>query len=399
MKLKEIKPKKILMLVLSNYPNDPRVRREAEALVKNGYKVDIICLSSGKELPEENFCGIKVFRIIEGHTKDNFINYILLSIRFFFKAARFINKLSKENRYAVIQVHNMPDYLVFTTLLQKLRGVPVILDLHDIMKELFKSRWNNGLKKIFLPVISVTEKLSWAYADALITTSYGFKQCLLERGVSENKITLILNTADPEIFNNPKTDWTFSRQNPRLVYHGTVAERFGIHVAIEAVNILKERYPKVRFDIYGNYQNGYKEKLHELVSSCGLTKNIFFHEYVSLEKISEVIRNSNFGIVPYLSDNFMDLALSTKTFEYVLMKLPVIASELPSMRTIFNENQVYYFNQNDPKNLAYVMKEIFSDGIFIEKKVADAAAAYKDVEWPLMVNKYTALIEKLTCNN
>ncbi len=399
MKSKEVKPKKILMVVLSNYPNDPRVRREAEALVKNGYKVDIICLSSGKELPEENFCGTRVFRIIEGHTKDNLINYVLLSIRFFFKAVRFVNKLSKENKYSVIQVHNMPDYLVFTTLFQKLRGVQVILDLHDIMKELFKSRWNNGLKKIFLPFIALTEKLSWAYADSLITTSYGFKQCLLKRGVKEDKITLIFNTADPEIFNKPKTDWTFNRQTPKLLYHGTVAERFGIHIAIEAVNILKESYPQIRFDIYGNYQNGYKEKLQDLVSAYGLTKNVFFHEYISLERISEIIKNSNFGIVPYVSDNFMDLALSTKTFEYVLMKLPVIASDIPSMRTIFNENHVYYFNQNNPEHLALVMKEILSDGIFIEEKVTSAAEAYKHIQWPLMVKEYTGLIERIANNN
>ena len=388
-------PRKILMLVLSHYPNDPRVRREAEALVSNGYHVDIICMSSNGELPEEHYSGIRVFRILNGHTKENIIKYILLTIRFFMKAIKFINKLSKENSYSVIQVHNMPDYLVFTTIFQKLRGVPVILDLHDIMKELFKSRWNSGLKRIFLPFIGLIEKISWAYSDSLITTSYGFKQCLLERGIKEEKITLIFNTADPHIFKMPKTDWSFSRVNPRFLYHGTVAERFGIHVAIEAIKKLKESHPQICFDIYGNYQNDYKEKLQALVNENGLSKNVFFHDYVPLEEISEIIQSANFGIVPYVSDNFMDLALSTKTFEYVSMKLPVIASDIPSMRTIFNDNQIYYFNQSDPDHLAGVLNNILSDGILIEEKVTGAADAYKHISWSLMVKEYINLIEKV----
>ncbi len=391
--------KKVLMLVLSHYPSDPRVRREAEALVNNGYRVDIVCMSSRNELPEENFEGIRVFRILHGHTKENILKYLLLTIRFFIKAAAKINRLSRENEYSVIQIHNMPDYLVFTTIFQKLHGIPVILDLHDIMKELFKSRWNGGLQRFLLPFIGLTEKISWAYADSLITTSYGFKQCLLDRGVKEEKITLILNTADPHIFNKPKSDWSFKKGNPRFLYHGTVAERFGIHVAIEAIKKLKDKYPDIRFDIYGNYQIDYKEKLLALVQSSGLTANVFFHEYVSLEEISGIIHNTNFGLVPYVSDGFMDLALSTKTFEYVIMKLPVIASDIPSMRTIFNEKEIYYFKQNDPAHLADTLDDILSDGIHIKEKVASAAEAYRHLSWSLMVKEYVKLIEKVSAKN
>lgn len=396
MKLKNNKPQKILMLVLSHYPGDPRVRREAEALANNGYQVDIICLKSEGEQPEEDYLGIRVYRILEGHTKGNIANYIFLTIRFFFKSIWLVNKLSRLNNYSVIQVHNMPDYLVFTTIFQKLHGIPVVLDLHDIMKELFKSKWNSGLKKVFLPLIGIIEKISWAYSDALITTSYGFKQCIIERGVNADKITLIFNTADPGIFNNPKTDWSFNRSNPRLLYHGTVDERFGIHTAIEAIKKLKASYPLIKFDIYGNYQNNYKERLLKFVEDNDLTNNVIFHNFIPLEKIREIISDSNFGIVPYISDNFMDLALSTKTFEYVAMKLPVIASDIPSLRTVFNENHVYYFKQNNPDHLADVLNEIFNDGIYIEYKVAGAANAYKNISWPLMVKQYLGLIKRIT---
>ena len=41
--------KKIAMIVFSHYPEDPRVRREAEALDEAGYHIDIFCLKREKK--------------------------------------------------------------------------------------------------------------------------------------------------------------------------------------------------------------------------------------------------------------------------------------------------------------------------------------------------------------
>src|SRR6267142_42210 len=43
---------RVCMVVFSEYPKDPRVRREAEALVEAGIPVDVICLR-GKGVPQE----------------------------------------------------------------------------------------------------------------------------------------------------------------------------------------------------------------------------------------------------------------------------------------------------------------------------------------------------------
>lgn len=129
---------KILMVVLSHYPNDPRVRREAESLIEAGHEVDIICLRNPSEAKEELCSGAKVHRIMESKSKEKILQYILFTFHFFWKSMKYVNMLSSRNHFNLIQIHNMPDYLVFTTLRQKLHGIPVILDLHDIMKELFK---------------------------------------------------------------------------------------------------------------------------------------------------------------------------------------------------------------------------------------------------------------------
>ena len=385
---------RILMVVLSHYPNDPRVRREAEALVQAGYKVDVICLRSSNELKEEFCGGVGVIRILESRSKEKILQYIMFTLHFFWKSMKYINMLNSRNHYDLIQIHNMPDYLVFATLRQKINGVPVILDLHDIMNELFRSVWNKGIKKIILPFVALSEKISWNYADALITTSQGFKQCLMKRGIKEENITLILNTADEKIFNKPKTQLYQKITSPKLLYHGTVAERFGIHIVIEAISLLKEKHSSIQFDIYGNYQQSYKAKLYNLINNNSLEKNVHLHDFVSLEKIREIITESDFGVVPYLSDNFMDLALSTKTFEYVAMHLPVIASDIPSMHSIFNNDEVYFFNQGDINSLAETINKLTINSDSIGQKVINASRVYEKISWEKMSKKYINLIER-----
>ncbi len=386
------------MIVLSHYPNDPRVRREAEALVKNNHKVHVVCLRLKNELEHEEFHGVKVSRILESRPKDSILQYIYLTGLFFLKSIRFINKIFSQNEYDLIQIHNLPDFLVFVTIRQKLKGIPIVLDLHDIMTELYKSRWKTAVIKILLPIVGIIEKLSWLYADALITTSEGFKNCILRKGMDKNKITLVLNTADPLIFNKPKTEWFKNDSCPRLLYHGTVVERFGVHIVIDSIRLLKDKYPDIRFDIYGNYNAKYKKSLEENIRKHDLIQNVSLHEYVSLEMICSIIRESDFGIVPYISDNFMDLALSTKTFEYVAMKLPVVASDLPSTQSIFDKNQIYYFKQGSAEDLAEILSNAFKNCSSLKIKVQNAANNYGNINWLVMQDRYVKLIENISIN-
>ena len=58
-----VRTKKILMVVYSYFPQDARLRREAEALIDAGYEVDIICLRLSDQSKEENICGVNTFRV------------------------------------------------------------------------------------------------------------------------------------------------------------------------------------------------------------------------------------------------------------------------------------------------------------------------------------------------
>lgn len=378
------------MAVFSYYPADPRVRREAEVLARAGYEVDVICLGKAGEPSSERFGSITAYRVMRGtERKENLIKYFALSSVFEGLAFAKLLLLSLRHRYHLIQVHNMPDHLVFVGMLHKIAGVPVMIDLHDLTVELFESKTEGSVLRNLLPVVRFVERLSCDFADGVLTTSPGFRQKLLERGIDPKKVTLVFNSADSNLFKMPQgRSWKLIKDGPVLLYHGTVARRFGLHVSIKAVAELRKRMPATKLCIYGKYDPSYREELRDLVRRLDLEDNVEIGGYLPTEKINEAIGKSDFGVVSYLNDPFMNLALSTKIFEYVCMGMPVVASRLDSIKSVFDEESIRYFNPGDPLDLAAKIEESCMDPEARRRFTERAAAQYEVVSWPVMSERY-----------
>ena len=134
------------MVVYAPYPlGETRVQREAEALVKHGYEVDVICLRVPGSLPVDRYKGVTIYRekfnFFPGRLKEGLGYRFLRYIYFFFAAAFRLTLLYMRNPYTTIQVHNLPDFLVFCALIPKLSGAAILLDLHDLMPEFFQGHF------------------------------------------------------------------------------------------------------------------------------------------------------------------------------------------------------------------------------------------------------------------
>lgn len=388
---------RIAMVVFSYYPADPRVRREAEVLERAGHSVDVLCLKKKGEKNIESFGRIKAYRIMAGsENKESLLKYFALSSFFAAAALAKLVALSLKGRHQLIQVHNMPDFLVFTAMFHKLRGVPVVLDLHDLTVELFESKTVGKPLRAMLGVVKAVEKLSCRFADQLITTSAGFRDRLIERGVRPEKVTLVLNSADDRVFKTPPPRaWKNIKEGPVLLYHGTVAKRFGLHIAIEAVENLRKTFPTAKLNIFGKYDPSYKKELEELVEKKGLAGTVSINGYIQLDKVTEAIASSDIGVVPYLSDPFMNLALSTKIFEYVSMGMPVVAAGLDSIKEIFGEGSIKYFSPGDPVDMADKIEEFCQRPDERREFAKTAEKAYSAVSWQVMSSRYLETVNML----
>ncbi len=399
--MNKIKKKVVCMVAMASYPGDPRIRRQAEALEQAGYEVDILCRHSSSSIQPkaEKFGKVTAYRIMDAPRQESMLKYLMISSVFFIVAFFKIQPLYFKRRYTMIQAHNMPDHLIFIGMIQKLFGVHLILDIHDLTVELFEEKWP-GAKKIFLKsFVKIIEKLSCKFADKVMTVTQTCKERLIARGVPEEKITLVLNTPNDDIFKfQPARKYDIINQNARLIYHGSVAERFGLHIAVDAMSIISKKIPGSKLFIYGGYNTSYGKFLIEKIKTLQMEDSIILNGIISRDKIPDLLYNSDIGLVPYLSNDYMNLALPTKAFEYIATGLPVVSSLLDDLSKTFSQDSISYVRENDPQQLAEKVIELCFNP---DKRKYQAHKAYEEmklISGKVMANRYVSLVESL-CNH
>ncbi len=394
--MKKTKSKRICMVVQNIFPEDPRVLRMAEALCNKGYFVDVISLRRDQSKSFEQYENINTYRILNDFNQESFSKYLIKSFLFFILAFFKLQKLDYCNRYDLVHIHNMPDQLIFITVLQKLRGIPVILDLHDLTVELFRLKWNKRRMKFLSFMVKKGELISCKFATYVITTSEGFVQRLVSRGVPRNKITLIYNTPSTKFFYfNKNREYSIITHNAVLLYYGSIIKRFGIHNVIRALPLIHKSIPGTKFLLFGKYEKKYRQELLSIVEELGLNSSVVFNEFLPVEQIMKQINSSDFGLVPYSDNDFMNLALSTKTFEYAIAGIPIVASRLKSIETIFCDNCISFAQPDDPKDLADQIVNLCYNPQIRKEKVENAKSTFSYISWEIMGKNYYDLVNNL----
>ncbi len=386
--------KKVCIISKFLYENDTRLQQQAKNLKSAEFNVDVLCLSSYGD--KNNDDGINIYGVMKPVAKDTILKYLWSTIKFaslvFFK----LQNLASQEKYDLVVVHTLPEFLIFTAYFQKKKGTKLLLDVRDTSVELFNTKWGNEKRKFLKKVVKKSADLSCLFADKIITASPGFQEKLIERKIPQEKITIIYNSADTRIFKfDENREFKKIESNAKLIYHGTIAERFGVDIAIEALATVQKEIPKTELHIYGFYDNDYKNKLQKIINEHNLQDLVFLNGKEPLEKIYLHIKNSDIGIVPYRSDDFMQLALSTKMFEYVASGIPVVAARLKPAEYVLNDNCVLYSSPDNQQEFAENIVKLCLDPDFRKYLVNNAYSAHNKVSGNVMSKLYIDIVTRL----
>ena len=170
----------ILMIAYTHYETDPRVIREAEAARAAGFEVDFLALRRRNDQPIQEINGVRVIRLNQYRYRGSgHVRYLLAYLEFFLRCFFRSTALFLSRRYRVIHVNNMPDFLVFSTLIPRCLGAKIILDIHDPMPNTFASKFKSGEHGLFFKFLLWQEKLSADYSHAVLTVSDPVKDAIL----------------------------------------------------------------------------------------------------------------------------------------------------------------------------------------------------------------------------
>ena len=342
------------MVVFSPFPSDPRPRRAAEALAKEGMKIDLICEGEEGVPKRENRGMIDVTRIPLKRRRGGALAYGYQYFSFIFISGMILAWRSLRKRYDLIYVHNMPDVLVFCALIPKLLGAKVILDQHDPMPELMMTIFRMGEESKGVRLMRVLEKISLGYANRVVTVSSTFKNIFASRSCAAEKITVVMNAPDGQLF-----PFRSARENERarggkpfvIMFHGLLEERNGLHVAIAAMAKLQEDLPNAELRVFGK-GTAYLNTMMERAKSLGLEDKVHYFGPRKLDDLAAEIVQCDLGIIPNPRNSFTGINTPTRIFEYLATGKPVIAPRTTGVTDYFKPEEILYFEPGDETDLA-----------------------------------------------
>src|SRR5665213_1871667 len=386
--------KKICMVSHNSYETDNRVRRYAETLVSRGDQVDVIVLCHGDvPLGAEEVGGVTAYRI-QHRIRDERTKwtYAWRLLRFFVASSIFLTRRHHRVRYDLIHVHNVPDFLVFAAWYPKLTGVKIILDIHDIVPELFGSKFNSDSGGGYVWLLKMVEKASAAFADHVIVSNHLWQEKLISRSVAKEKCSVILNHVDPALFYRrarTRNDGKFI-----IIFPGSFQWHQGLDIAIEAFALLKDRVPNAELHFYGGGATG--DALVELTARLGLNGRVKFCGGTSLDRMADVIANADLGVVPKRADSFGNEAYSTKIMEFMSQGVPAVVSRTKIDSFYFDDKDVRFFTSGDVQAMASAMIEVIENAPLRESLIQRGHEYADHHNWGVKKAAYLELVDSLT---
>lgn len=387
---------RVLMVAQSNYNYDPRIKRFAALLLNRKINVDIICLRHNKQLQFEEVNGVRVFRLMRSFSQETIFSYVFGSLLFLIKAMIKSTSLAIKEQYALVHVHNMPDYLVFSVMFFKLKKIPIILDMHDLTVELFKEKWAEKKFNRFQSILKLVEKLSYNFADKIITVSNECGERLIQRGLSKEKLNIIMNVADSNLFRFDAERKFFKiEKDLHLFYHGTIARRYGLHHTILALPEVVKKIPGTIFHIIGKMDTQYSEYLSDLAKKLNISANISFENPIQYELINERLKYADLAIITESIYEYSHLGIPTKAFEYAAVGLPFIINDLQVVRNVFRDTSVALVDHNNSKQISETIVDLCLNSDKRKKMAKDAYFDQHLVSSNVMNKRYIDLIHNL----
>lgn len=389
---------KICMVVHKNYYHDVRVRRYVESLAKTGASVDVICLAPNRrDLTFKTHERIRVHSIPIRRANKSRMGYVLEYLFAFIWYFIRLSTLHIRNRYQVIHVHNMPDFLIFSAVIPKLMGASLILDIHDLTPEVFISKYGERSNKLILGLIKLQEKLSCWLADEVITVNSICEKNLINRGIPPRKITLVHNYPNPAIFDRrlysnevegPKKHFT-------LIYPGTLAPRYGLETVVRALPQLKTQIPEIRLLVFCQ-ETPYKAELLQLADQLGVLPQVELRPLIRNEEVPHQLIKADIGIYPAVNDVHMALATPTKVLEYSAMGIPIVSSRLRMVEETFGDSAIMFFESGNAPQFVQCVVELYRNPELRKRLAANAYQIFvQKFSWDHEFRVYLELLRRL----
>ena len=180
---------------------------------------------------------------------------------------------------------------------------------------------------------------------------------------------------------------------PRLLYTGQLMEWKGVDVLLRALAQL----PGMSALIVGGQPgpDPRRDALSALATDVGVAHRVAWIGHVPPHEVAALVRPGDIGVVPTRARHGEEFSASPlKLFEYMALSLPIVATDLPSLRDVIRDgDNGVLFRDGDAHALADAVRRLLADPT---RRAAMAAQALHDAggySWAARAARILAFIE------
>jgi len=373
--------KKVISIVLNNFKNDSRVLKENISLQKAGYDVKVVALLEDGIDEFEVIQNVSVHRV-KLISKDWSKNKLIQLVKYL----EFSYRVVKQYKDADILHCNDLNSLPIGVLVKKFfnKDIKIVYDAHEYETEI------NGLTGIQKKLTKKLEKSLIKYADRVITVSNAIADEYVKL-YNIPKPTLVLNT--PPFKKIQKRDifretLNISKDKTIFLYQGGLSSGRGIEILLDTFKSIDDEKSVIVFMGYG--------PLEDLIKASEKTyKNIYFHKAVTPDVLLDYTSSADFGIST-IEDSCLSYryCLPNKIFEYLMVEIPVIVSNLYEMKRLVEQNNIGVVAQeNSPNGLKEaILKAVQMDKEELQQNIQEVKEVYNwEEQEKILINLYKEL--------
>ena len=296
-------------------------------MVKEGNEVTVVTYKDGDNVKYyENDKGVEVYRVDNYMIRpNNFIDWIMqLNFNMITKANEIINKNGK---FDVIHAH---DWLVAYSAksIKESYNIPLISTIHAT-----ESGRNSGIHDETQRYINDSEwMLTYESSEVIVNSNYMKNEVQRLFGLPYDKINVIPNGVNLQLFSNVNVDYDFRRQyamdNEKIIlYVGRLVYEKGIQNLIAAMPKIFDRYHDSKLIICG--RGGMIDELREQVKYLGIDNKVYFAGYCDSKKMQKMYKCADVAVFPSTYEPFGIVAI-----ESMLSGTPTIVSDVGGLNEI-----------------------------------------------------------------
>lgn len=374
---------KILHILLTDYKVDSRVRNETESLYKRGHQIDVFCLKSRDTLKKEFRRGVNIIRY--GLSEYKIIKIVTAYLQFIIIA------LTKN--YRLVHAHDFTA-LPIGFVISRLKRIPLIYDSHELWSESEHEKYHVYIMKIAY----LAERYCAKKSNYVITVSDSIKY-YLEDYFDNKRIATVRNI--PSYIYSQKSNilrerFMISEDIPVFIYEGSIDQKRGINIILNAINKIKEL--NFRFIFLGD--GSYFDDLRDYIKANHLENLVIVLRSVPQNELIKYLSSSDIG-VHAISNTCLnhEYCLPNKIFEYIHSGIGMVCTDLKEMSNIVESNVIgLTFKNNDADDLAEKMTTLINNKNLIHDYKVNSYDLSKRITWDHEFNELEKVYGELLRN-